>query len=140
MVGASPGRGDNGTETSLNNSCSSRLGTNRLHEGFHQEGEERKALSRHLGVLLSVTGSASPACCGFNQCQSPHLGGPRAAGGAKQGEWHHCCHKAEVTDTSLLSGSELPGLIASPGAPERLRLSSPCGALYAFKVEMGMVM
>ena len=76
MVGASPGRGDNGTETSLNNSCYSRRGANRLHEGFHQEGEERKALSRHLGVLLSVTGSASPACCGFNQCRSPHLGGP----------------------------------------------------------------
>ena len=66
--------------------------------------------------------------------------GPRAAGGAKQGEGHHCCHKAEVTDTSLLSGSELPGLIASPGAPERLRPGSPCGVLDAFKVEMGMVM
>ena len=45
-----------------------------------------------------------------------------------------------MADTLLLSGSALPGLIASPGAPERPRPGSSCGALDAFKVEMGMVM
>lgn len=138
MVGASPGRGDNGTETSLNNSCSSRRGTNRLHEGFHQEGEERKALSKLLGVAR-CDGQCQPSLLWLQSMPVPTPRGPRAGGGAKQGERHHCCHKAEVTDTPLLSGSELPGLIASPGAPKRPRLGSSCGALDAFKVEMGMV-
>lgn len=76
MVGASPGRGDNGTETSLNNSCSSRRSTLADYRMvfIRKEGRERPFESSR--VFLSITGSASPVCCSSNQCLSPHLGGP----------------------------------------------------------------
>lgn len=96
MVRASQGRGDNGTETSLNNSCSSRHAlTDYMRVFIRKERRERRFESSW--VFLSIEGSARPACCGFIWCLSPRLRGPEK--GDKQNEEHRCLSPGQAWAT-----------------------------------------
>lgn len=128
MVGASPGRGDNGTGTSLNNSCSRSQALADYMRVFIRKKRREKRFESNR-VFLSSEDSASPACCGFHQSLSPH---PRSPEREDKWDKERHCHRLAGADTLHLGRSGLPGFILSLDVPKRLRPGLSMGALDVF--------
>lgn len=72
---------------------------------IRKERTERRS-EKQPAVFFSRAGRASPVCRDFNQCLSPHPGGPEKGG--TWGEERRCTSPGVwVTETLLLSGSGL---------------------------------